>query len=173
MGTTNRCSLRDYADAIGPQTAFILKVHPSNFVISGFTSAVGVADLATLGRRSSSTSDPGCSRRIRCCPTSPTPPPRCGDGAALVTAYRLHRVEQHFCIKEAALEVRLRRALDIALHPQGIGIQPEERILRAVAMNVGLLNKAVDERPSIRDAAPNILLFRPSRIVSDAQFASL
>ena len=39
VGTTNRCSLRDYHDAIGPQTAFILKVHPSNFVISGFTSA--------------------------------------------------------------------------------------------------------------------------------------
>jgi L-seryl-tRNA(Ser) seleniumtransferase len=49
VGTTNRCSLRDYRDAIGPQTAVILKVHPSNFVISGFTSSVGVADLATLG----------------------------------------------------------------------------------------------------------------------------
>jgi L-seryl-tRNA(Ser) seleniumtransferase len=49
VGTTNRCSVRDYADAIGPETAFILKVHPSNFVISGFTSAVDVADLATLG----------------------------------------------------------------------------------------------------------------------------
>ncbi len=49
VGTTNRSSLRDYADAIGPRTAFILKVHPSNFVISGFTAAVAVADLATLG----------------------------------------------------------------------------------------------------------------------------
>src|SRR6185369_8007414 len=49
VGTTNRCCLRDYADAIGPDTGFILKVHPSNFVITGFTSAVGVAELATLG----------------------------------------------------------------------------------------------------------------------------
>ncbi len=49
VGTTNRCSLRDYREAIGPQTAFILKVHPSNFVISGFTSSVDVAQLATLG----------------------------------------------------------------------------------------------------------------------------
>jgi len=49
VGTTNRCSVRDYADAIGPDTGFVLKVHPSNFVISGFTSAVGVADLAGLG----------------------------------------------------------------------------------------------------------------------------
>jgi L-seryl-tRNA(Ser) seleniumtransferase len=49
VGTTNRCSERDYRDAIGAQTAFILKVHPSNFVISGFTSAVPVTDLARLG----------------------------------------------------------------------------------------------------------------------------
>jgi hypothetical protein len=50
VGTTNRCALADYADAIGPRTAFVLKVHPSSFVISGFTSSVDVADLATLGR---------------------------------------------------------------------------------------------------------------------------
>jgi L-seryl-tRNA(Ser) seleniumtransferase len=49
VGTTNRCAVADYADAIGPRTAFILKVHPSNFVISGFTSTVDVAELATLG----------------------------------------------------------------------------------------------------------------------------
>src|SRR5262249_30549363 len=47
--TTNRCTLRDYAEAVGPQTAFILKVHPSNFLITGFTAAVEVAELATLG----------------------------------------------------------------------------------------------------------------------------
>ena len=49
VGTTNRTSLRDYADAVGPDTGMVLKVHPSNFVVSGFTSAVDVADLAGLG----------------------------------------------------------------------------------------------------------------------------
>ncbi|MFP5335929.1 MAG: L-seryl-tRNA(Sec) selenium transferase [Actinomycetes bacterium] len=49
VGTTNRTALRDYADAIGPQTGMVLKVHPSNFVVTGFTSAVGVAELAGLG----------------------------------------------------------------------------------------------------------------------------
>lgn len=50
VGTTNRTSLRDYADAIEPDTGLVLKVHPSNFRIEGFTSAVSIADLATLTR---------------------------------------------------------------------------------------------------------------------------
>ena len=49
VGTTNRTSLADYAAAIGPDTGCILKVHPSNFWISGFTSSVPVRELATLG----------------------------------------------------------------------------------------------------------------------------
>lgn len=46
VGTTNRTSLRDYVEALGPQTGFVLKVHPSNFHVTGFTSAVDVATLA-------------------------------------------------------------------------------------------------------------------------------
>lgn len=48
VGTTNRTALRDYAAAMGPQTGCILKVHPSNFVIEGFTSAASVRELASL-----------------------------------------------------------------------------------------------------------------------------
>ncbi|RKN41377.1 L-seryl-tRNA(Sec) selenium transferase [Micromonospora endolithica] len=49
VGTTNRTTLDDYAAAVGPGTGFVLKVHPSNFRITGFTAAVPVAALATLG----------------------------------------------------------------------------------------------------------------------------
>ncbi|GAB3935677.1 hypothetical protein GCM10027614_10790 [Micromonospora vulcania] len=49
VGTTNRTTVADYAAAIGPQTGFVLKVHPSNFQITGFTAATGVRELATLG----------------------------------------------------------------------------------------------------------------------------
>ncbi|MFI1532908.1 L-seryl-tRNA(Sec) selenium transferase [Streptomyces anandii] len=49
VGTTNRTSTADYADAIGPQTAFVLKVHPSNFRITGFTRAAEVGELSGLG----------------------------------------------------------------------------------------------------------------------------
>ena len=48
VGTTNRTTAADYAAAIGPQTAFVLKVHPSNYRIEGFTSSASIADLAGL-----------------------------------------------------------------------------------------------------------------------------
>lgn len=49
VGTTNRTHLADYERAIGPDTGFVLKVHPSNFTVSGFTSEVGPEELAGLG----------------------------------------------------------------------------------------------------------------------------
>ena len=49
VGTTNRTHLRDYAEAVGPDTGCVLKVHPSNFRVEGFTSSVEVEELARLG----------------------------------------------------------------------------------------------------------------------------
>ncbi|WP_331763706.1 L-seryl-tRNA(Sec) selenium transferase [Streptomyces anthocyanicus] len=49
VGTTNRTHLADYRDALSLDTAFILKIHPSNFRLEGFTSSVPVSDLAGLG----------------------------------------------------------------------------------------------------------------------------
>jgi L-seryl-tRNA(Ser) seleniumtransferase len=49
VGTTNRVRLADYEKAIGPETAFVLKVHPSNFRVEGFTSSVPVRALRDLG----------------------------------------------------------------------------------------------------------------------------
>jgi L-seryl-tRNA(Ser) seleniumtransferase len=49
VGTTNRTTLDDYQQAICADTAFILKVHPSNYLIEGFTASVGISDLAALG----------------------------------------------------------------------------------------------------------------------------
>ncbi|PYM57635.1 MAG: L-seryl-tRNA(Sec) selenium transferase [Candidatus Rokuibacteriota bacterium] len=50
VGTTNRTRLGDYEAALGPDTALLLKVHPSNYRVLGFTEAVGTAALSALGR---------------------------------------------------------------------------------------------------------------------------
>ncbi|MFG2247192.1 L-seryl-tRNA(Sec) selenium transferase [Spirillospora sp. NPDC048823] len=49
VGTTNRTTPDDYAAAVGDETGFILKVHPSNFRMTGFTQDAGVAELTGLG----------------------------------------------------------------------------------------------------------------------------
>ena len=51
VGTTNRTHLKDYAEALGERTALILKVHPSNYRIEGFTAAVRGPELAQLAHR--------------------------------------------------------------------------------------------------------------------------
>ncbi|HSC29044.1 MAG TPA: L-seryl-tRNA(Sec) selenium transferase, partial [Vicinamibacterales bacterium] len=51
VGTTNRTRVSDYAAAISDRTALILRVHPSNFRITGFTERPGVGELVALGRR--------------------------------------------------------------------------------------------------------------------------
>jgi L-seryl-tRNA(Ser) seleniumtransferase len=50
VGTTNRTRIADYAAALGPGTALLLKVHPSNFRVLGFTESVTTRELAELGR---------------------------------------------------------------------------------------------------------------------------
>lgn len=50
VGSTNRTRVSDYARAITPDTGFLLKVHPSNFRMEGFTESVSGEQLSTLGR---------------------------------------------------------------------------------------------------------------------------
>ena len=50
VGATNRTHLRDYADAITPDTALLLKVHTSNYRVVGFTADVSSRELVELGR---------------------------------------------------------------------------------------------------------------------------
>jgi L-seryl-tRNA(Ser) seleniumtransferase len=51
VGTTNRTRGADYAAAISERTAALLRVHPSNFRIEGFTERPGLEELAALGQR--------------------------------------------------------------------------------------------------------------------------
>jgi len=51
VGTTNRTRAGDYAAALGERTALILRVHPSNFRIEGFTERPSLEELVSLGRQ--------------------------------------------------------------------------------------------------------------------------
>src|SRR5205814_5617071 len=51
VGTTNKTRASDYAAAIGERTALILRVHPSNFRMAGFTERPSLAELVDVGRR--------------------------------------------------------------------------------------------------------------------------
>jgi L-seryl-tRNA(Ser) seleniumtransferase len=86
VGTTNRTHLRDYADAIGPDTGFVLKVHPSNYHVSGFTSAVPTAELATLGALVVADIGSGLLTPHPLLPDEPDATSMLRDGAGLVTA---------------------------------------------------------------------------------------
>ncbi|OBK47010.1 L-seryl-tRNA(Sec) selenium transferase [Mycobacterium sp. 1081908.1] len=86
VGTTNRTSLRDYADAIGPDTGFVLKVHPSNFHVTGFTSAVDVTQLKDLGAPLVVDIGSGLLAPHPLLPDEPDATSVLRDGASLVTA---------------------------------------------------------------------------------------
>ncbi|HEY9243868.1 MAG TPA: L-seryl-tRNA(Sec) selenium transferase, partial [Streptosporangiaceae bacterium] len=86
VGTTNRTALADYEKACGPDTGFVLKVHPSNFRVEGFTAQVSVAELATLGVPVLADIGSGLLARHPLLPDEPDAGSWLQAGAALVTA---------------------------------------------------------------------------------------
>jgi L-seryl-tRNA(Ser) seleniumtransferase len=86
VGTTNRTALSDYQAALGADTAFVLKVHPSNFVVRGFTSAVATRELAGLGVPVIVDIGSGLLKPEPRLPDEPDAATALADGAALVTA---------------------------------------------------------------------------------------
>ncbi|MFI6511956.1 L-seryl-tRNA(Sec) selenium transferase [Streptosporangium sp. NPDC050855] len=86
VGTTNRTSYADYRAAVGPETGFVLKVHPSNFRIEGFTGSAGIAELSGLGVPVVADIGSGLLAREPLLPDEPDAASALEAGAALVTA---------------------------------------------------------------------------------------
>ncbi|MBW8483331.1 L-seryl-tRNA(Sec) selenium transferase [Actinomadura parmotrematis] len=112
VGTTNRTTAADYAAALGPGTGFVLKVHPSNFRIEGFTSAASIADLAALPVPVVADIGSGLLAPDPALPDEPDAATALRDGAALVTASGdklLGGPQAGLLLGDAALLERLRR----------------------------------------------------------------
>ncbi|HEV2450536.1 MAG TPA: L-seryl-tRNA(Sec) selenium transferase, partial [Streptosporangiaceae bacterium] len=86
VGTTNRTTVADYQEAIGPDTALLLKVHTSNYRIEGFTAEAGIAELAGLGVPVLADIGSGLLAPHPLLPAEPDADSALRAGAALVTA---------------------------------------------------------------------------------------
>lgn len=112
VGTTNRTTAADYADAVGPDTGFVLKVHPSNFTIKGFTYAPPVNELAALGVPLIVDIGSGLLAPHPALPDEPDARTALRDGAHLVTASAdklLGGPQAGLIVGDPALTARLRR----------------------------------------------------------------
>ena len=133
VGTTNRTHLRDYTEAIGPDTGFVLKVHPSNYHVSGFTSAVGVAELAQLPVPLVVDIGSGLLTPYPLMPDEPDATTVLRDGADLVTASGdklLGGPQAGLLFGEAQLIERLRR------HPAARALRVDKLTLAALEATV-------------------------------------
>ncbi|MBB4684039.1 L-seryl-tRNA(Sec) selenium transferase [Amycolatopsis jiangsuensis] len=129
VGTTNRTRVADYADAIGPDTGFVLKVHPSNYRISGFTAEATVAGLAELAVPLVVDIGSGLLEPHPLLPDEPDAATSLRDGAALVTASGdklLGGPQAGLLLGEAALVQRLRR------HPAARALRVDKLTLAAL-----------------------------------------
>ncbi|MCG5451337.1 L-seryl-tRNA(Sec) selenium transferase [Micromonospora hortensis] len=133
VGTTNRTTLADYAAALGPQTGFVLKVHPSNFRVTGFTAAVGVRQLATLGVPVVADIGSGLLAADPLLPDEPDAASTLRAGAALVTASGdklLGGPQAGLLLGDVEVIERLRR------HPLARALRVDKLTLAALAATV-------------------------------------
>ncbi|MBN9102883.1 MAG: L-seryl-tRNA(Sec) selenium transferase [Pseudonocardia sp.] len=129
IGTTNRVGRDDYAAAVGPDTAFVLKVHPSNFVVSGFTRSVEVGGLRGLGVPVVADIGSGLLAPHPLLPDEPDAATTLSRGADLVTASGdklLGGPQAGIMLGDAALVQRLRR------HPLARALRVDKLTLAAL-----------------------------------------
>ncbi|TDQ00986.1 L-seryl-tRNA(Sec) selenium transferase [Labedaea rhizosphaerae] len=129
VGTTNRTTVADYAGAIGPDTGFVLKIHPSNFLVTGFTASVPTSELAELGVPLVVDIGSGLLRPHPLLPDEPDAATALRDGATLVTASGdklLGGPQAGLLLGDADLVERLRR------HPAARAMRVDKLTLAAL-----------------------------------------
>jgi L-seryl-tRNA(Ser) seleniumtransferase len=158
VGTTNRTSLRDYAEAIGPDTGCVLKVHPSNFRVVGFTSEVGISELSSLGVPVVADVGSGLLHPDRALPDEPDVTTAITDGATIVTCSGdklLGGPQAGLVLGRTAAVEMLRR------HPLARAVRVDKTTL--AALEATLRGPEALVRQAIR-ADPEHLRFRAERL---------
>ncbi|ABW15527.1 L-seryl-tRNA(Sec) selenium transferase [Parafrankia sp. EAN1pec] len=164
VGTTNRTTLGDYADAIGPGTGFVLRIHPPSYRVVGLTAAPALADLAELcaGRGVPLVGDPG-SGLLHPEPALPDEPDAstwlsCGVSLVITCGDKLLGGPQcGLVLGRADLVDRLRR------HPLARALRVGKLTLAALEATLGTGDNPV--RRSLR-AEPAELRHRAERLAS-------
>jgi L-seryl-tRNA(Ser) seleniumtransferase len=166
VGTTNRTRLADYRAAVGPETALLLKVHPSNYRVVGFTEGVTTAELAGLGRERGipmmEDLGSGCFVDLRRHGITPEPtvPDTVAQGADLVTFSGdklLGGPQAGIVVGRRALVERLaRNPLNRALRIDKLTLAALEATLRAYEDP----DRAITELPALRMLTEPALVVR-------------
>lgn len=167
VGTTNRTSRDDYAAVVGPETGFVLKVHPSNFVVRGFTRAVPVAELTGLEVPVVADIGSGLLAPDPLLPDEPDAATTLAAGADLVIASGdklLGGPQAGLLLGDAALVERLRR------HPLARALRVDKLTLAALQATV-----AGPETPTWRAlrADPAALRARTGRVAAELSAAGV
>lgn len=161
VGTTNRTVPADYAEAIGPRTGCILKVHQSNFRLDGFAASVGVAELAVLGVPLIVDAGSGLLRPDDLLPDEPDLTSTLRAGASLVVASGdklLGGPQAGIVAGDASLVARLRR------HPLYRALRVDK--LRLAALEATLTGPPAPAAVAIH-ADPQTLRARAERIAAE------
>ncbi|PZG41873.1 L-seryl-tRNA(Sec) selenium transferase [Spongiactinospora gelatinilytica] len=153
VGTTNRTTPADYAAAVGPRTGFVLKVHPSNFRVEGFTGAAGIAQLTGLGVPVVADVGSGLLEPEPVLPDEPSVRGALREGADLVTAsgdklaggpqaglllgraHLVERLRRHPLARALRVDKLTLAALEATLHA------PETPVRRALLATAGALRE--------------------------------
>ena len=155
VGTTNRTHLRDYASATAKDVALLLKVHPSNYRIEGFTNEVQTRELSELAKQHNvlCVVDLGSGALVDThqfgLPREPLPSDTLRDGADLVT----FSGDKLLGGPQAGLIVGSRALVD------RINANPMKRALRTSKLTLALLDetiKAYENPEQLREQIPTI-----------------